>query len=233
MMKKLFSVLLVSLLGVSIFAISYKNNMYQKLADEYTRKAQSAMDAGQYDDAVKYSSLAEENAEYSRAYIEMAMSRKTAEDSITLAKNKIAWADKINASVSFPMAYTAAVENLQNAEVAFAKEDFEKATEYAKQVLESLDGVTEKTPLPEYYIVRPWAESKDCFWNIAARPYVYNNPWLWENLYQANKSDLPEPSNPNLIEPGMKMKIPSINGEYRTGTYDPKVKYDTFSKEDK
>ena len=58
MMKKLFSVLLVSLLGASIFAISYKNNMYQKLADEYTRKAQSAMDAGQYDDAVKYSNLA-------------------------------------------------------------------------------------------------------------------------------------------------------------------------------
>jgi len=230
MKKRLFSVLVLACMTASIFAVSYKNNVYQKLADEYTKKAQIALDAGQYDDAVKYSGLAEENAEYSRAYIEMTMAKKTAEDNIKLAKNKIAWADKINASVSFPMAYTAAKENLQNAEDAFAKEDYEKASEYAKLVLDSLDGVTEKTPLPEYYIVRPWAESKDCFWNISARPYVYNNPWLWENLYQANKDALPEPSNPNLIEPGMKMKIPSINGEYRTGTYDPKLKYDAFTK---
>lgn len=230
MMKKLFSVLIIALMAVSAFAISYKDNTYQKLADEYTKKAQVALDAGMYDDAVEYSKLAEENAELSKAYIQMMMVKKSAEDSIKIAKNKIAWADGINASVTYPMAYTAAVENLESAETAFGKEDFEKATEYAKLVLESLDGVTEKTPLPEYYIVRPWAESKDCFWNISGRSYVYNNPWLWENLYQANKNNIPKPSDPNLIEPGMKMKIPSINGEYRAGTYDPKKKYDTFSK---
>lgn len=229
-MKKFFTILVITLMAAAAFAISYKNNTYQKLADEYAKKAQVALDAGEYDDAVEYSRMAEENAELSRAYIEMMMSRKSAEDSIKIAKNKIAWADGINASVTYPMAYSAAVENMNSAEGSFAKEDYEKATEYAKLVLDSLDGVTEKTPLPEYYIVRPWAESKDCFWNISGRSYVYNNPWLWENLYQANKDALPKPSDPNLIEPGMKMKIPSISGEYRAGTYDPKKKYDTFTK---
>ena len=41
MMKKLISVLLVALFTSTVFAatLSYKNNTYQKLADEYTRKA--------------------------------------------------------------------------------------------------------------------------------------------------------------------------------------------------
>lgn len=61
-MKKIFSVLMVTIFTLSIFAVSYKNNTYQKLADEYTKKAEIALDAGQYDDAVEYSKKAEENA---------------------------------------------------------------------------------------------------------------------------------------------------------------------------
>ena len=80
----------------------------------------------------------------------------------------------------------------------------------------------------EYYIVKPWAETKDCYWNISGRPYIYNNPLLWENLYQANKNEMPKPEDPNLILPGMKMKIPSITGEYRSGVYDSKKSYDAY-----
>ena len=64
MMKRLVLLIAVALLTASVFAgpYSYKNNTYQKLADEYTKKAQQAMDAGYYDDAVEYSLKAEENA---------------------------------------------------------------------------------------------------------------------------------------------------------------------------
>ncbi len=227
-MKKIFSLVLLTLFTLSVFAVSYKNNTYQKLADEYTKKAERALDAGQYDDAVEYSKKAEENAELSKAYIQMMMARNEAEDAIKLAKNQIAYAEKIDAPHTYPMAYTSAKENLENAETSFAGEDYPKATEYAKASLAALDGIKEVTPLPEYYIVKPWAETKDCYWNISGRPYVYNNPLLWENLYQANKSDMPKPEDPNLIHPGMKMKIPSLTGEYRSGTYDPKKTYDTY-----
>ena len=227
-MKKIFSVLMVTIFTLSIFAVSYKNNTYQKLADEYTKKAEIALDAGQYDDAVEYSKKAEENAELSRAYIEMMMARGLAEDTIKMAKNQIAYAEKIDAPNTFPMAYTSAKENLANAESSFECEDYPKATEYAKACLAALDGIRQVTPLPEFYIVKPWAETKDCYWNISGRPYVYNNPLLWENLYQANKSNMPKPEDPNLIHPGMKMKIPSLTGEYRSGTYDPKKEYDTY-----
>lgn len=230
MMKKLISIVLAVMMAASAFALSYKNNTYQKLADEYAKKAQVALDAGEYEDAVEYSRLAEENAELSKAYIEMMVARKNAEDSITMAKNKIAWADGINAAEAYPMAYSAAKENLENAESAFAKEDWEKAAEYAKLSLASLDGVGDKNPLPEYYIVRDWEKTGDCFWNIAGRPYIYNDPWQWKELYNANKDLLEDPKNPNVIEPGVTIKIPSIKGEVRTGTYDPKKEYQTFKK---
>lgn len=229
-MKKLFAVLFVTFLTLSAFAVSYKNNTYQKLADEYTKKAESALDAGEYDVAVEYSKLAEENAELSRAYIQMMMARGNAEDTIKMAKNQLVWAEKIDAPHTFPMAYTSAKENLANAESAFESEDYVKSLEYARASLAALDGVREVTPLPEYYIVKPWAETKDCYWNISGRPYVYNNPLLWENLYQANKTNMPKPEDPNLIHPGMKMKIPSLTGEYRSGTYDPKKSYEAYGK---
>ncbi len=229
-MKKVFSVLLVALFAGSLFAanLSYKNNTYQKLANEYTAKAEKAMDAGQYEDAIEYSKKAAENAELSKAYIAMMMAKTDADDNLTLARNKLAWAEKIDAEHMFPMAYTAAKENLEAAENAYASEDWAKASEFAKLSIASLDGVREIIPLPEIYIVRPWAETKDCYWNISGRPYIYNNPLLWENLYQANKQNMPRPNDPNLIHPGMKMKIPSLTGEYRSGTYDPKKSYEPY-----
>ena len=229
-MKKIILVITTLFMVASLFAVSYKNNTYQKLADEYTVKAEKALDAGEYDLSIEYAQKAEENAALSAAYIEMMMARSDADNAIKLAKNQLAYADSIDAERNFPMAYTAAKENLANAEAAYDEEDFPKATEYAKASVASLDGIRQVTPLPEFYIVRPWAETKDCYWNISGRPYVYNNPLLWENLYQANKQDMPEPNNPNLIHPGMKMKIPSITGEYRSGTYDPKKTYDTYGK---
>ena len=89
-MKKIFSILLVALFTASDFAVSYKNNTFQKLADEYTKKAEIALDAGEYDDAVEYSKKAEENAALSEAYIKMMMARGEAENNIKLAKNHIA-----------------------------------------------------------------------------------------------------------------------------------------------
>ena len=88
-MKKSLVILFVTLFSLSLFAISYKNNTYQKLADEYTKKAEIALDAGQYDDAVEYSKKAEENAALSKAYIALMMERKSAEDNIKLAKNPV------------------------------------------------------------------------------------------------------------------------------------------------
>jgi tetratricopeptide (TPR) repeat protein len=82
------------------------------------------------------------------------------------------------------------------------------------------DPANEQTPLPARYVVRAWETSKDCFWNIAGRTWAYGNPYRWPVLYRANKKKLPDPNNPNVIEPGTVIDIPSLNGEKRSGLWD-------------
>ena len=60
-MKK-FALIFVFAAAASAFAVSYKNNTYQKLANEYTKKAEAALDAGEY-------ALSEEYAARRRALI--------------------------------------------------------------------------------------------------------------------------------------------------------------------
>jgi hypothetical protein len=228
-MKKSIAFIAAGLLGSVLFAASYVNNTYQKLADEYSRKAQSAFNAGMYDEAVEYSKKAEENAALSRAYIEKMLAKADADKQMLLARRKIDWARQIRADRNFPMAFSAGETAMKNAEEAYAAENYKSAGAYAAQVLAALEGVREITPLPQFYVVRPWADTKDCYWNISGRPYIYNNPLLWENLYQKNKQSMPKPEDPNLILPGMKMEIPSLTGEFREGTYNPSKKYDAYS----
>lgn len=227
-MKKILALVCIFVSTSLIFAASYTNNTYQKLAKEYTVKAQRALDAGEYDLAEEYAAKAKENADLSDAFIAYMIAKDGADKNMTLAKNRIDYVQGIGAERNFPIAYEEATNLYSQAQESYSKEDFESATNFAKQIIDVLADVHEITPLPKYYIVRPWATDRDCFWNISGRPYVYNNPFLWENLYEANKSALPRPEDPNLILPGMKMEIPSITGEYRDGVYSPDVKYEPY-----
>lgn len=229
-MKKLVLLLVVLLITIGfVFGASYSNNEYQKKARELTALAQEAFDEGNYDKAIELTAQAEENAEKSQAYIQMMIAKADAEKQMTIAKNQQAWALRVRGDVNFPMAYSAGTKSLENGQIAFDKEDFVGSSAYAIEAIQAFSSIEEVTPLPQFYIVRPWAENKDCYWNISGRSYVYNNPTLWENLYQANKTKMKDPANPDLIYPGMKMEIPSISGEYREGTYSPKAEYPTFN----
>ena len=229
-MKKLVLLLVVLLVTLGfVFGASYSNNEYQKKARELTTLAQEAFDEGDYDKAIELTAQAEEYAEKSQAYIQMMIAKSDAEKQMTIAKNQQAWALRVRGDVNYPMAYSAGTKSLENGQVAFDKEDFVGASAYAIEAIQAFSSIEEVTPLPQFYIVRPWAENKDCYWNISGRSYVYNNPTLWENLYQANKSKMKDPANPDLIYPGMKLEIPSISGEYREGTYSPKAEYQTFN----
>lgn len=229
-MKKLVLLLVVLLVTLGfVFGASYSNNEYQKKARELTTLAQEAFDEGNYDKAIELTAQAEDYAEKSQAYIQMMIAKSDAEKQMTIAKNQQSWALRVRGDVNYPMAYSAGTKSLENGQIAFDKEDFVGASAYAIEAIQAFSSIEEVTPLPQFYIVRPWAENKDCYWNISGRSYVYNNPTLWENLYQANKSKMKDPANPDLIYPGMKVEIPSITGEYREGTYSPKAEYQTFN----
>jgi nucleoid-associated protein YgaU len=75
--------------------------------------------------------------------------------------------------------------------------------------------------LPRYYVVELVESARDCFWRIAGFDFVYGDPWQWPVLYEANKHNLPDPENEDLMWPGMVIEIPSISGEIRSGIYNP------------
>ena len=45
----------------------------------------------------------------------------------------------------------------------------------------------------------------DCLWSIAKKKNVYNDPFLWPVIYEANKDII---KNPGLLYPGQKLNIP-------------------------
>ena len=73
----------------TVFSVSYTNNTYQKLAEEYTVKAQKALDAGFYDLAEEYAAEAKKNAALSEEFIRKMLQRSEAEDAINAAKDRI------------------------------------------------------------------------------------------------------------------------------------------------
>ena len=174
MKKSILSVFVLLSLVASVFSASYTNNPYQKLADDYNKKAEVAFDNGEYDLAVEYSLLAEENSKLSEQYVNTMLAKAEATKQIKYAQNQLAWSEKVHGDIYYPMTYTAGKAALDAAVAAFDKEDYASATVFAKESLKYLAGIKEVTPLPQYYVVKPWAESKDCYWNILLIFYTYS-----------------------------------------------------------
>ncbi len=55
------------------------------------------------------------------------------------------------------------------------------------------------------YTVGTWSRDRDCLWNIAKKPKIYANPFLWPKIWQGNRDQI---KNPDIIHPGQKLKIP-------------------------
>jgi nucleoid-associated protein YgaU len=61
-------------------------------------------------------------------------------------------------------------------------------------------------PPPAYFTVD--AQRANCFWRIAE--LVYGDPFRWPIIYRANRDKLEDPDNPDLLEVGIVLKIPSL-----------------------
>jgi len=66
---------------------------------------------------------------------------------------------------------------------------------------EATTGAKGKAGTLETYVVK----KGDCLWAIAKKKKVYNDPFLWPLIYDANKGKI---KKANLIYPGQKLKIP-------------------------
>ncbi|HTX19057.1 MAG TPA: hypothetical protein VMG34_10395 [Bacteroidota bacterium] len=107
------------------------------------------------------------------------------------------------------------VDSLQAEKDALSKEriaDAERYYERLQKVQNELDGlratlakaksIAEST---QRYVVRSWAKYKDCLWNISKQRKIYDSPFLWPKIWQANRDQI---KDPDLIRIGEHLKIP-------------------------
>jgi len=226
---------------------SVVNNSYFTESIRYNNLAKLAFADGDYDASFKYSMESIRIARSSDGYVTTQLKIAEAKKKIAEAKKRLAWAARAQAETYFPKEYGSAKDYYNAALNARDNEQWDDALNNAINTIDALANVSappppaktatvaaapannngngEKAPLPAQYTVRSWDTFGDCFWNISGRSWVYNDPFRWPILYRANKHKLKDPKNPNLIEPGMIIDIPSIRGEVRQGMWDAGKKY--------
>ncbi|MDR2481069.1 MAG: LysM peptidoglycan-binding domain-containing protein [Spirochaetaceae bacterium] len=213
------------------------NNKYFMESIRASNLAKLAYEEGDYDLSMQFSADAIKAARLSDELITAKLKIAEANKKINEAGSRLTWADKSKAQIYFPKEYNNAKNFYDDALNDRNAGEWDGALNNAIYAVQALSIIaappnnrTEpetdgKSPLPAQYTVRPWDLFGDCFWNIAGREWVYGNPYQWPLLYHANKSKLPDPNNPNLIEPGIIIDIPSLRGEIRKGMWDSGKKY--------
>jgi hypothetical protein len=195
--------------------------------------ARLTLEQGDYDASIFHSSEAERLARLSDEYIAQMMLRARANREIQTASDRILWARGNGAETYYPEELAAAAAHYDEAIAARSGNEWPAALQAALAVADDLAGVAappkkgeppeNMPPNPNKYKVRPWDVFGDCFWNIAK--WFYGDPWKWPVVYEANKDKIPDPDNPNLIEVGAVIDIPSIGNEVRVGLYDTGTLY--------
>jgi nucleoid-associated protein YgaU len=198
-----------------------------------TDLAQESYEFGDYDSSARYAEEALRYAQLSDEYVALQLVIKEADDVIAVAKSRIDWAAQTGADQTNPDEYGAAEQSYGEAVEYREEEAWNDAIAAANRVVDLLAYIDGSPPsvrgasasLPAQYTVRPWAVAGDCFWNIAGRAWAYGDPHQWRQIYNANKAKLPDPDNPDLIEPGIVLDIPSIRNESREGPWDADKTY--------
>ncbi|GHU08880.1 hypothetical protein FACS1894151_05580 [Spirochaetia bacterium] len=231
-----------------------RNNQYYLESLRLTLLAQESYDFGDYDASTGYAAEALRYSQLSDEYVALQLKIKQADDSIATARSRLEYAAGVGAARRYSSEYNQAQSAFQQAQADRAREQWDDAIHNASLVIAALANVqaesqplwnteqpvpaavnvtpspannnsSDGTFLPAQYTVRPWAVSKDCFWNIAGRPWVYNDPTKWQIIYNANRAKLTDPNNPNLIHPGLVLDIPSLQGEARQGMWSAGASY--------
>ena len=71
--------------------------------------------------------------------------------------------------------------------------------------IDALRKTLETAQVQMTYTVGTWAKDRDCLWNIAKKPKIYDNAFLWPKIWQGNKDKI---KNPDVIKKGQVLSIP-------------------------
>jgi len=213
--------------------LSLRDNQFLYESLRLNNLARLAYDEGDFLASETYAEEAIVFAAISDEYVRLRLKMMETDNAIAAAKDRLDYADSFNAAVLYPSEYGRATGAYGEARAYRLAESWDNAIASANQVLAALAGIDFDALaaggiLPSQYTVQPWQLSRDCLWNIAGRPWAYNDPYKWPLLFEANRSNMPEFDNPDLIHPGMVLTIPSISGELRQGMWSADGNYPSF-----
>jgi hypothetical protein len=81
---------------------------------------------------------------------------------------------------------------------------FDRVKEQQNRI-DALRKTLESAQLMMTYTVGTWAKDRDCLWNIAKKPKIYDNAFMWPKIWQGNKDKI---KNPDVIKKGQVLNIP-------------------------
>jgi len=81
---------------------------------------------------------------------------------------------------------------------------FDRVKEQQSRI-DALRKTLESAQLMMTYTVGTWAKDRDCLWNIAKKPKIYDNAFMWPKIWQGNKDKI---KNPDVIKKGQVLSIP-------------------------
>ncbi|MCL2792039.1 MAG: hypothetical protein FWD87_03015 [Spirochaetaceae bacterium] len=222
--------------GVFAQAALHQNQYFQRSV-EFERLSQQAFDRGEYGLATEHAIKSQEYAALSRQFIAEQVLAFRARTTLNAARERMQVADRLNIQNRDRELYAEASRHFRDANTKFNARDFESSIVDSQRVLALLQDIapapretpaTAVTPPPTttatgvtlaaYYEVKLNVQRRDSLWRIAGFDFVYGDPFKWPHLFEANRHTFPQPDNPNLILPGMILRIPSLQGEVRSGT---------------
>ncbi len=128
-------------------------------------------------------------------------------------------------------AHKSDIDKAQEQKDALLKQKIAALAEYFRRLqaiqhkLDGLKGTLAQASIEasheKIYEVKTWSKDRDCLWNIAKKPSIYDNAFLWPKIYQGNRDQI---KDPNLIYPHERLKIPpagplaSNEGAYKSKT---------------
>ncbi|HOX13923.1 MAG TPA: hypothetical protein P5313_16035 [Spirochaetia bacterium] len=218
---------LISLGTLAFAQHSLYDNPNYRNSQELRRQADLAFQQGDYLKAEQLSKESERLSVIARQEAETQRLQWIANAWKNRASDRIGFGEKNDAAGQLGPVWVEAKAAFALAVAEYDAKRYAESTEASKKVMDLMkDFAPAKAPaaaaLPAFYTVRLIPEARDCFWRIAEYPFIYGDPWKWKILYEANKDKIPQPDNPDLIEPGIVLTIPSIAGELRSGTWNEK-----------
>lgn len=224
-MRRLSLILLLALFALSAFGQSLKDNSDYRESLRYKQLSEEALEEGEYKQAKEYAKLSVEYARKSDAYISRRLAQYRANQLLQRAETLRGQVDRSGRKALNPEVFAEASTLVATARSLYTGEQYPQSSESSRSAITLLEETfggartSGTSGLPAAYLVRRLPGAEDCFWRIAGYDFVYGDTSAWKPIYEANKSKLPQPGNPDLVLPDMVMQIPSRPGENRSGVW--------------